>query len=155
MCLPRVRAIFPHPSDVRGCVRPRFSVLCGIKVFSREFICWRRNELSRRAFSRGANFAAVCIRHYEARGNPGVLLREPERYRAKRDDAINNAPPCEVANNKCECTKFCRMKVWGVLRVERWSCYRSRILRFPRRFFLGWLYHVRYSLVSLFLFYPS
>lgn len=48
----RVRAISPPrraPRAVRGGVRPRFSVLCGIKVFSREFICWHRNERTTRA----------------------------------------------------------------------------------------------------------
>lgn len=56
-----------------GVYDPDFQFFAASKFFLREFICWRRNERSRRAFSRGANFAAVCIRHYEARGNPRCI----------------------------------------------------------------------------------
>lgn len=102
---------FHTPRTCAGVYDPDFQFFVASKFF-RENLSAGAGTSSRRAFSRGANFAAVCIRHYEARGNPGVLLHGPERYRAEsRDDAINNAPPCEVANNKCERTKFYRMKV--------------------------------------------
>lgn len=112
-------AIFYTPSDVRGTARTIwFSQFLQPSYF---FFFFRKNlsAAERVPFSREANFAAVCIRHYEARGNPArvpfwangkdilSLSLSSARARAKREVIlINNAPSCEVANKNCERTKF-------------------------------------------------
>lgn len=77
VCLLRVRATFPsspHPlclfttlGRARVCTTPIFSSLRRQSFFARIYLPVPERA-SRRAFSRGANFAAVCIRHCEGPG---------------------------------------------------------------------------------------
>lgn len=106
----RSRHFSTPPQTCAGVYDPDFQFFAASKFF-RENLSAGAGTSSRRAFSLGGLISPQFVFAITRPAATPVLLHESERYRAKRDVAINNAPPCEVANNKCECTKFCRMKV--------------------------------------------